>query len=51
VVVFGLENRGKQRIFINSYVPTNMGEKAFINSVEVPNTKTTIFLRLADIFP
>jgi hypothetical protein len=28
-----------------------MGEKAFVDSVEIPNSKTSIIHRLAEVFP
>ena len=51
MVIFGLEDRGKKRVLVGDYVPSSLGEEAFIDSIQVPNSKASIFLRLADIFP
>lgn len=51
VVVFSLHDRRKKRIFVISNVVSSMGEKAFVNNVEVPDPQTTIILGLANVLP
>ena len=51
MVVFGLEDRNKKRVFVVNNVPSSLGEEAFVDSVQVPNSKTSTFLGLADVFP
>lgn len=51
MVIFSLDNRGKKRVLVSNYVPSSLGEEAFIDRIQVPNSKTSIFLRLAVIFP
>ena len=51
MVILGLNDRGEERFFVSGYVPSSVGEKAFVDRVKVPNTQPSIFLCLADIFP
>ena len=50
MVVFGLEDRNKKRVFVVNNVPSSLGEEAFVDGVQVPNFKTSTFLGLADVF-
>lgn len=49
--IFGIENSTQEGIRIGSNVPCSMGDKALVDIVEIPDTQTSIFLTLADIFP
>ena len=51
MVILGLNDRGEEMFFVSGYVPSSVGEKAFIDRVKVPNTQPSIFLCLIDIFP
>ena len=39
MVILGLKDRGEERVFVSGYVPSSVGEKAFIDRVKVPNTQ------------
>ena len=39
VVILGLNDRGEEMFFVSGYVPSSVGEKAFIDRVKVPNTQ------------
>ena len=49
VEIFSLEDAGEKGIFVRGNVPSRMGDKAFVNSIEV--TEPAVLLRLANVFP
>jgi len=50
-IVFGLKNIRKQRVFIGGNVPSQVNEKALINQFQIPDPKTTLLSRFADVLP
>lgn len=50
VVILGLKNRGKERVLVSDNIPSSVGQKAFIDRVEVPNAQTSVILCLANVF-
>ena len=51
MVVFGLEDRNKKRVFVVNNVPSSLGEEAFVDSVEISDSQSSIFFTLADVLP
>ena len=51
MVVFGLEDRNKKRVFVVNNVPSSLGEEAFVDSVEISDSQSSIFFTLVDVLP
>jgi hypothetical protein len=49
--VFGFENQGEERILIVSYIIGSMNNEAFVDSVKIPDAKSTVVLALANVIP
>lgn len=49
--VFSFDNTGKKRIFSSSNFPSGVSNQTFIHIVEIPDSKATIVLGLADVIP
>ena len=49
--IFRLQDASEEVVFVSGNIPGNMGDKAFVNSIEVSDFKSSILLRLANVFP
>jgi hypothetical protein len=50
-IVFSFEHCSKQRVFISSNVPGSLDEETFVDSVEVPYSKSPVFSGQANVIP
>ena len=51
VKIFGLNNASQERIFASGNIPGSMGDKTFVDSVKISDSKTPILFGLTYILP
>jgi hypothetical protein len=50
-VIFGLKDSREEWIFVGGNVPSRVNDKTFIDQLHVPDAKSTLFCRFADMIP
>jgi hypothetical protein len=48
-IIFSLKNIGEKRIFVSYDIPSSVNKEAFVNKFHIPNTKTSLSFRFANV--